>query len=236
MRLILKAINFEFDGPTTLYRDDLCFNDLGNDKNLFTKDYLVERIVNAQEDGTLKRRWIDEEQFYEFKKSGNMSSQLINMNSLEFSISCVNRYCACDVNCCVDAIVIYVRPDTPSEYNEYIKSYLKHCYRKVAINGVLALPRLNHLSDEYNATEVGEYVTIHAFDKYDTESTVFRRDESYFYVIRKSDISKTTIGIYAPEDLIPHLIGKGGTRIAKAKKILKEYCGEDKRINLAKAK
>lgn len=236
MRLILKAINFEFDGATLLYRDDLCFNDLGNEKNLFAEDYLVERIVNAQEDGTLKRRWIDEKQFHEFKKSGKMSSQLIDMQSLEFSILGFDRHCACDVGCCADSIVIYVRPDTPSEYNEYIKSYLRHCYRKVAINGVLALPYLNGLADDYTATEVGEYVTIHALDKYDTRSNVFRRDKSYFYVIRKSDISKTTIGIYAQEDLIPHLIGKGGTKIAKAKKILKEYCGEDKRINLAKAK
>lgn len=238
MLITLKGLDCEYGGMSIGCKEQFHFNTTTNEENLFSKDHLVERILKAQESGQLNFQWLDPDPFNNHKDSGEMSKSLIDMKTLKFYNDFEVAVSGKDVYM-NDIIEFSVFPESNDEYDAYLMEYIRSIYRKQSINAVLPLlSGWSAIVDDFEVKEVGNYITIPAFVEYTSERDGYgcRKSIDHYYVIRKSDIQKTTIGIYAPERLIGHLIGKKGAQIAKSKTMLKEYCGEDKRINLAKAK
>lgn len=235
MEVIIKGLIFEVGGTALLVREVL---NISEHPCMYNKKYIIEKILEAQNNNTLTREYISSE-MWEYGMSHltqeeiDINYGLIDMQSLTFCDDTLSLWKGDDV-CMTDMLEIHIKPGTKEEINIYFEQYLKKQYNVLpedadSFNAVLILPN-SYLLRGYGIIAAGDYMTADAFTKYDRSSDTYTE---YSYVIHKSALQYPILNINAPKPLIPHLIGKGGKQITAFKNRLKEYTGSNvRRINI----
>lgn len=236
MEVIIKGLDFECDGVTLMFRDVI---KISAHPCMYTKKYIIEKILEAQKTGELKREYISPD-FWETchicesrEEVLNAEYGLVDMKTLTF---CDDSLLFCKGNGAymVDMIEIRLKPTTDEDINIYFEQYIQLKYNPVLeqnefFDAVLILPDIHSLRG-YGIVLAGDYITADAFIKYSRYSDP---NIYYSYVIHKSALSYPILNINAPSELIPHLIGKGGKRITEFRNLLRDFPGSKvRRINL----
>lgn len=227
MKVLLEGYNFKINGLEKVFCEEI---NIPTDPFMFTKKYVIEEILKAQkrdDENCLKREIIAPEPWEENFSKYEDAFGLVNMLDLCFHQDGLVIVKGKDAN--VDMVEITLKPETKEDFNIYFRENLlhfhnidlKHCKSH---NFLLSLP-YDESFDISHISKISNYIAFHVIRNY------MNCNESY--IIHKSSLSKHVIDIMAPEYMIPHLIGKGGSHINEFKKILNEdYNCNIKRINL----
>lgn len=235
MEIIIKGFDFECNGVSLVFHDVL---KIPAHPCMYTKKYIIEKILEAQKSCELKREYISPDLWEENPNEGreNVLEKeygLVDMKTLTFCDDSI-LFWKGDGAYMVDMLEIRIKPGTKEEFNIYFEQYLKTQYNVLpkdadSFNSVLILPEIYGMRG-YGIIEAGDYITADAFSKYDRFRNKYTE---YSYVIHNSALQYPILNINAPKSLIPHLIGKGGKRITEFKNTLKEStCSKVRRINL----
>lgn len=234
MDIILKGLIMEYDGSTLVWRNDI---HVPAHPCMYTKKYIVNKILEAQRTGTIDKEYISPEEWDKHFADHENEYGLIPMETLTFYNDEL-AICMGSNSYMVDLIEIRVKPVSNEEINIYFEQYIQKQYNVLpkdvdSFNSLLVLPNL-YIFRGYGITESGDYITADAFTEYKRylPSGISDKDIEYSYVIHKSALQYPILNINAPKSLIPHLVGKGGKRITAFKNLLKEYTSEVRRINL----
>lgn len=226
MKVLLEGYNFKIFGLEKVFCEEI---NIPANTSMFTKKYIIEEILKAQkrdDENCLKREIIAPEPWEENFSKYKDAFGLVDMYYMCFHQDGLVIVKGKDAN--VDMIEITLRPETKEDFNIYFRDHLLHFYNIdlkhcKSHNFVVSLPHDESFKIS-NVSKISDYIAL--------DMPTYMNDNKY-YIIHKSSLSKQAIDIMAPEYIIPHLIGKGGSHINEFKSFLNEgYNGNIKRINL----
>lgn len=207
MKLILKAIDMEYDGPTLDFKKEISIPIPSVTPKNFTRDFAIKCILEAQEKKDLVLQWIDKEKIGETNYFYDHRDSI----GLKLDLSCL----AGDDVYLNDYVEVDLIPETLPEFECYFQILINKEFDSSVKNAVLVLPKTESFVDYWGVKLVGGSVVIPGFQK-----SIGREDQfgniatiDYWYLIKLPDLSKPVVTVHVPEWIAPHLIGKGGKKI-----------------------
>lgn len=225
MKLHLKAIEVEFDGPTIIGDEVLTISTEGV-KEPYTRDFILETLFKAQQEGKFQYDW--------FEKEGiqTKSEEPLDLSALKLSLDAETS----SSMLFADYSYVNLIPETTEEFEAYFNKFLSEKYPTAKEkNAVFVIPPWRCFVDYYSSKQVGASLILPAFKKFTDERDRFgdRKTIDYWYRILLTDLSRPVLNISAPKWLVPHLIGSKGKKIQEIKEMLHSAGFTNvKRINL----
>lgn len=203
MIIQLRSYDIDFDGVNVVEKETT------TRPITLSKTQIFKEILAAQKYGRLKLNWLDEEPILE--KLVNDNFDFISNSDLCRITICDSTFMGGNVHLS-ERIEIRLIFENAEEYGYYLRMLIYTEFGHNVRNVVTTLDMQHDLFNKYlNSFHIGNYIIVNGVEL--SKGVGSDQVDVHWYVIQVQDLSNSVITVYAKQEIIPHLIGKGGKKI-----------------------